>query len=347
MSILNGNETFNIAEFDALVLDALSPSSPSKSQSEKALMQFKDSPSSIALIDTILRNSKQKESILFALMTLDEAVRTRWLAFSDEQRAGMKAYFISLIVGSCGGDDIVLKKLDQILIQVLKKEWPDRWPGFIDEIIAASQSQIDICANTLVIFRLLHDQVASENYELVESMTTIKKIKISRQLRLEIPKILDFIQRILQSDAKDQLLKPSLQCLRSIFEEIDEDFLFGSEIIEIILYHISQAPVEVVERLLVISKYKIRGAIFNSQNEEIDSKTCSCLSEELCYHPKQAPENMKSEKLNLIHRTTIQFLNIYFEGKDDLPTVYPTLVAEERQFIKTFSHFLANFYQKN
>ncbi|KAG0440038.1 Protein EXPORTIN 1A [Dictyocoela muelleri] len=352
MSILNFNEPFDITEFDFLVLDALSPNSPTKTQSEQILMQFKESPSSIQHIDTILRRSKQKESILFSLMILDESVKTRWLSFPDEQRKTIKNYIINLIMSSCGGDQIVLKKLNHILIQIIKKEWPDKWPTFIDEIISASQSDIKVCSNTLDILRLLNDQINSENAELNETLTTVKKIKISRHLQQDNPKIINFIQVILQSEAKDQLLKPALKCLNSMIKEIDETFLFNSEIIELILFHISQAPVDVFECLFEISRFKIMKENMNDTEDQIDNqnnianKTCTCLSNEICFHHKRLPENLKTNKLNLIHKITIQFLNIYFESKKNLSIVYQTLIEEEKRFIKIVSHFLSNFYEK-
>ena len=50
-----------------------------------------------------------------------------------------------------------LSKLNMILVQILKQEWPKRWPNFISEIVGASKNRNNepLCQNNMTILKLL------------------------------------------------------------------------------------------------------------------------------------------------------------------------------------------------
>jgi len=41
------------------------------------------------------------------------------------------------------------------LVQILKQEWPEKWPNFIPEIVQASKSSEALCQNNMAILKLL------------------------------------------------------------------------------------------------------------------------------------------------------------------------------------------------
>ena len=43
--------------------------------------------------------------------------------------------------------------------QVLKQDWPHKWPSFIGDICAASQTSEPLCENSMVILKLLSEEV--------------------------------------------------------------------------------------------------------------------------------------------------------------------------------------------
>jgi hypothetical protein len=38
------------------------------------------------------------------------------------------------------GQRVLVRKLNLALVQILKQEWPAKWPGFIPEIVASSRT---------------------------------------------------------------------------------------------------------------------------------------------------------------------------------------------------------------
>lgn len=61
-----------------------------------------------------------------------------------------------------------INKLDVVLVQILKKDWPQYWPTFIQEIIDSSSNNVNICENNMKILKLLR-------YAFVTIMQSIEK----------------------------------------------------------------------------------------------------------------------------------------------------------------------------
>jgi len=52
-----------------------------------------------------------------------------------------------------------LNKLNMILVQILKREWPKNWESFIPDIIGASKTNESLCQNNMIILKLLSEEV--------------------------------------------------------------------------------------------------------------------------------------------------------------------------------------------
>lgn len=70
-------------------------------------------------------------------------------------------------------DALLVNKLNVVLVQILKHEWPTNWPSFIPEIVESSQSSESLCENNLSILRLLAEEV----FEFSEDQLTSSKGK--------------------------------------------------------------------------------------------------------------------------------------------------------------------------
>ena len=44
-------------------------------------------------------------------------------------------------------------------VQVLKQEWPHKWQSFVPDIVGASKTKETLCENSMVILKLLSEEV--------------------------------------------------------------------------------------------------------------------------------------------------------------------------------------------
>ncbi|KAG8014525.1 Exportin-1 [Nibea albiflora] len=56
-------------------------------------------------------------------------------------------------------EGVYISKLNMILVQILKQEWPKHWPTFISDIVGASRTSESLCQNNMIILKLLSEEV--------------------------------------------------------------------------------------------------------------------------------------------------------------------------------------------
>lgn len=115
----------------------------------------------------ILEESNLSETKFFALGILDHVIATQWKVLPPEQAEGIKSFLVELIIKlssdeqSLAQEKTLLGKMNQALVQVVKQEWPKRWPTFIQDIVGASKSSESLCQNNMEIFKLLRYSLLS------------------------------------------------------------------------------------------------------------------------------------------------------------------------------------------
>ncbi|EPQ19150.1 Exportin-1 [Myotis brandtii] len=85
--------------------------------------------------------------------------------FTEYEHERIKKYVVGLIIKTSSDPTCVEKekvyigKLNMILVQILKQEWPKHWPTFISDIVGASRTSESLCQNNMVILKLLSEEV--------------------------------------------------------------------------------------------------------------------------------------------------------------------------------------------
>jgi len=122
-------------------------------------------PDAWTRVDSILETTQNNQTKFYALSILESVITTRWGALPEEQREGIKTYVSNLIIkistdeGSFRSQRTFLGKLNLVLVDVLKQDWPHRWPSFIPDIVGASKTNEGLCENSMAILRLLSEEV--------------------------------------------------------------------------------------------------------------------------------------------------------------------------------------------
>ncbi len=74
---------------------------------------------------------------------------------------GIRKYIVALIIKTSSDsaqserEKTYLGKLNMILVQILKQDWPKNWPTFISDIVGASRTNEPLCQNNMIILKLL------------------------------------------------------------------------------------------------------------------------------------------------------------------------------------------------
>ena len=172
-----------------------------------------------------------------AVQILEKLVQSRWNSLPREQCEGIKNYIVSLVIKtssvevSSKSEKIFLNKLNLLLVQILKHEWPKYWPNFIPEIVSASRSSVPLCENNMVILKLLSEEAFDFS---AEQMTTVKAKNLKTQLSGEFSEIFKLCIEILQYANKPSLIVATLEALLRFLKWIPLGYVFQTNLLETI-----------------------------------------------------------------------------------------------------------------
>lgn len=126
-------------------------------------------------------------------------------------------------------EKIFLNKLNLLLVQILKHEWPKYWPNFIPEIVTASRSSLPLCENNMIILKLLSEEAFDFS---AEQMTTVKAKNLKTQLSGEFSEIFKLCIEILELANRPSLIVATLEALLRFLKWIPLGYVFQTSLLE-------------------------------------------------------------------------------------------------------------------
>lgn len=180
------------------------------------LTQFQEHPDAWQRVPKVLSESSNSQTKFIALQIMDKLITTKWKALPDGERSGVRNFIVDVIIQATS-DEANLKrektyinKLNMILVQILKQEWPHNWPNFIPEIISASKSNLALCENNMVILKLLSEEIFDFGSE---SMTAAKTKNLKNTMCGQFGEVYELCHMVLQTSTKASLIKATLHTL--------------------------------------------------------------------------------------------------------------------------------------
>ncbi|CAL9768896.1 unnamed protein product [Musa acuminata subsp. burmannicoides] len=209
-----------------------------RSAADQILQELQTNPDTWLQVVHILQNSQSLNTKFFALQVLENVIKYRWNALPVEQRDGIKNYISEVIVQlssnevSFRKERLYVNKLNVILVQVLKHEWPARWQSFIPDLVSAAKSSETICENCMAILKLLSEEV----FDFSRGEMTQQKIKeLKQSLNSEFQLIHELCLYVLSASQRTELIRATLATLHAFLSWIPLGYIFESPLLEILL----------------------------------------------------------------------------------------------------------------
>ena len=154
--LLDFEQKFDINLLENVVRAMYEGDAESQRAAQEILTTLKEHPDAWKRVDAILEYSSNEETKYFALKILERLIDTRWKLLPRIQCEGIKKYIVSLIIKNSSDpktlkdNRVYLNKLNVVLVEILKREWPKHWESFIPDIVGASNSNEALCQNNMV-----------------------------------------------------------------------------------------------------------------------------------------------------------------------------------------------------
>uniref|UniRef100_A0A674D967 Exportin-1 n=1 Tax=Salmo trutta TaxID=8032 RepID=A0A674D967_SALTR len=207
---------------------------------QEVLTNLKDHPDAWTRVDTILEFSQNMKTKYYALQILETVIKTRWKILPRNQCEGIKKYVVGLIIKTSSDaanvekDGVYIAKLNMILVQILKQEWPKHWPTFISDIVGASRTSESLCQNNMIILKLLSEEV----FDFSSGQMTQVKAKHLKDRYITSP--IQLLNNFKENSQNAPLVQATLETLLRFLNWIPLGYIFETKLISTLVYKVTQ-----------------------------------------------------------------------------------------------------------
>lgn len=214
--ILDSNQPLDVSAFDSIVA-MLSTGTPAQIMEAQAILtKFKQTPDAFYRVDKLLNESHSTSTKFLALQILNEAIFERWNSIDEVNQQAIRAFIINLIAKECGSfqqirsNRALLTKLNSTLVSIAKREYPVRWPNFIQDISTSAGPDQPMVENNLSLLRLVGEEVFQFGDQSLTSRWVERK---KAALADDFNYIMQLCGTVLTQSQDSKLLKIALETL--------------------------------------------------------------------------------------------------------------------------------------
>ncbi|KAJ7777019.1 CRM1 C terminal-domain-containing protein [Mycena metata] len=237
-ALLDFSRPFDVSLMDRVAMTFYTGAGQEQQMAQLVLTQFEEHPESWTRVPEILEKSTFPQAKFIGLQILERLVTTRWKTLPESQRQGIRNFIVGETV-KVASDDVSLRrertylnKLNLVLVQVLKQEWPHNWPTFISELVQSSTVNLSLCENNMAILKLLSEEIFDFS---AEQMTQTKTKNLKNQISGEFSEIFKLCCEVLKDANKSSLIKATLETLLRFLNWIPLGYIFETQVIDLLL----------------------------------------------------------------------------------------------------------------
>eukprot|EP00124_Ichthyophonus_hoferi_P003430 Ihof_evm3s296 gene=Ihof_evmTU3s296 len=322
--LLNFDIEFDPALMDRVVGAVFMPTSPEQQQvANKILVQFKAHPRAWEKADSIMELCKNPQAKFFALSILEETIKANWKMLPADQRESIKAYTVNLVIekstdsATLVSDRPYLHKINVILVQILKQEWPHNWPSFIPDIVSVSKTNETMCENNMVILKFMSEEV----FDFSGGQLTQRKARYLKDTMCnQFGEVFELCIFVINNASSPPLLLATLETLLKFLTWIPVGYMFETNLVDLL-----------IKKFLVVTQYR--------------NLTLRCLHE-LCQTELKDNRTYDSQLIKLYHSVLVQ-IRVIIPPSSDIAIGYETGNSVDQDFVQSLSMFLSGFLRKH
>jgi len=237
-------DELNVATLDQVTLMVYKGTPAQRAEAQRVLAQFQELPDAWTRVDRILRESQSQATKFFALQVLQPVVQYRWKALPQAQREAIKAFILDKVVSisskeeTLRSESLYLKKLNEVLVSIIKQDWPNNWGSFVQDITTSSKTNEALCENNMVILKLLSEEI----FDFSDTMTRAKTSELKEQFSKEFAMIYQLCDLVLSNSTNEQLLVVSLKTLLCFLSWIPVGYIFETSMVDLLLKKFFPVP---------------------------------------------------------------------------------------------------------
>ncbi|KAK8802110.1 hypothetical protein WA158_006505 [Blastocystis sp. Blastoise] len=274
-ALLDFSLPFNSQLFDSAISAFYNVKDPNNAAASKFVHEFREKEGVWKIVFDIVEKCQNKYSIFYGLNILEEFVKYKWYMVPVEERNTIKDRTVQNIItitSSATGpmkDPSIISKWNLVLIEILKKEWPDNWPSFVSDLVGSSKVNEDLCDNNIIILKLLVEDVFQYNQE---SLTSQRSEKLQTELKTDLGAIFDLCLFAFANSNRPSLLINAIDVIRVLLPYIDSKYIYETEVVDNLLQYFAFPQYRCTATKCLMD-------IFNSEkSKQFPARICTWIS---------------------------------------------------------------------
>lgn len=335
--LLDFSQKLDISLLDSVVDCLYSSTGEQLKLAQSVLTTLKEHPDAWTRVDSILEFSQNQQTKFYALQILEEVIKTRWKILPRNQCEGIKKYVVGLIIktsqdpGVMETNKVYLNKLNIILVQILKREWPNNWETFISDIVGASKTNETLCQNNMIILKLLSEEV----FDFCSGQITQTKAKhLKDTMCSEFSQVFTLCQFVLENSLNAPLISATLETLLKFLNWIPLGYIFETKLIDMLVCRFLTIPMfrnitlkclSEIAGLQLANYGHIFVAMFKQTMEQFDSMIPACTNMNQIYMNGSDDEQCFVQNLAMFLCTFLRMHSSLVEKRETMDTVLKAL----------------------
>ncbi|KZT57046.1 hypothetical protein CALCODRAFT_496716 [Calocera cornea HHB12733] len=315
--ILDFDHEFDVNLFDRVIYALFNGSGAEQAEAQRVLTLFQEHPSAWQRVPYILSTTTNQHAQYLCCNILDKLIQTRWKALSMEHRQDIRSFITTVIIATSESEEklrrerLYLHKLNLLLVQILKQDWPQDWNDFLPMIVQSSRQNLNMCENNMQILRLLSEEIFDYS---AEQMTQQKTRNLKQTMCGEFGQIFELCQEVLQRSTKGSLVRATLDTLLRFLNWIPLGYIFETTLIDSLITRFLEVP-------------------------EFRNITLKCLGEIAGLH---VAADYNRHFVHLFNQTMTS-MNRMIPPTTDIASAYSTSTDAGQDLVFNFTQFLTNF----
>lgn len=228
---------------DIQVLDCtvrlMNGTDPISQKARDIIDRFSLRPDSWSIVNDVLNSEQCSYNTKFiALRILRNTIQSSWSEFDQQTKDSIIQFILpqSISLANSNAEQSCINMADEVIVEILKFEWPNNYPNFIDELLQSMSESKNSFRNGVIILK----ELASDIYDYNDcGITSERSIEMTDAFEQQFPQIFEFISSVFINQDKNILSDPlvvhsTLKALKSFVPLVDIRFFIATQLFPIL-----------------------------------------------------------------------------------------------------------------
>lgn len=221
------------------------------------LNQFLVREDAYTVVYTLLEGQYPSLSHMIALKILKNYIQTRWLTLNDEEKMNIKGFIMKYVYDHLQNPSYqsLVRTADQIIVEIAKKDWPENWSTFMDDLASSSQESFENAINVFRILQFLGEDVTDFSSD---TLQTSRIAELTTSIADNFGIFAQFIEELLstppEDEIKTELIAQVLKTLSSLIKIVDRTWVTDSSLFSSLCQILLPNPKLAYDTLILIEK---------------------------------------------------------------------------------------------